>query len=80
MKYVTSIERQAWKKGYEEGRKIKIKQDIVIEVLILRFGIIPDDLRMRIKKIRDMSQLEKLFDWAVLDPSVDAFADHAMEV
>ncbi len=49
-------------------------------MLTLRFCIILDNLWMRIKEIRDISQLEQLLEWAVLEPSVDAFTGQAMEM
>ncbi len=79
MKYVTSIERRAIERGLEQGSK-KSKRDAIMQVLTLRFNSIPTDLRLRLEEISDISQLKKLLDWAVLDPSVEIFADHAMEM
>ncbi len=75
MKYITSIEQRAMR----EGARNTIQESIT-HVLTLRFSKISSDLRVKLEEISDMTQLKKLLEWAVLEPSVDAFAGHAMEM
>ncbi len=89
MKYVTSIERRARREGLEEGHEKGLEEGIkkglkasmqmsVMNVLTVRFSTIPAELQTRLEEISDISQLRKLLEWAVLEPSVDAFAGRAM--
>ncbi|NHZ72034.1 MAG: hypothetical protein GWP17_02990 [Aquificales bacterium] len=79
MQYVTAIERKGIERGIERGIEQGIEQSTredIIEVLRLRFQEIPAELRTQLDEINNTGQLKKLLKWAVIEPSLAAFAVH----
>ncbi|MCP4363455.1 MAG: hypothetical protein GY796_36100 [Chloroflexi bacterium] len=69
MQYMTAIER----KGIEQGIEQSTREDI-IEVLTLRFQEVPAELLVQLDEVSDIARLKALHKWAVVEPSLDAFA------
>ena len=69
MPYVTSIERLGRQEGRQEGLQEGLIQDI-LEVLEVRFGPVPDALRVQIESLGDVATLRKLHRQALLAASL----------
>ncbi len=87
MQYVTAIERKGIEQGIEQGIVQGIVQGIeqgierstredIIEVLTLRFQRVPAELLVQLDEISDIARLKELLKWAVVEPSLEAFAIH----
>ncbi len=69
MQYVTAIERKGIEQGIEQSTR-----EAIIEVLTLRFQKVPAELLAQLDEISDIAQLKELLKWAVVEPSLEAFA------
>jgi len=70
MPYVTSIERL----GIQKGMMTRCREDI-IDILEIRFDIVPSPLIEMINKIDDINQLKNLLKQAVTIPSLEDFQE-----
>lgn len=68
MKYVTTIERWAEKRGSERTLRTNI-----VETLQLRFGYVPEAVEEELTELDDLPRLKALFKEAVLAESLEAF-------
>ena len=68
MPYVTSIERS----GIQTGR-LTISRKYIIDILEIRFEVVPSPLRETINKLEDINQLENLLKQAVTIASLADF-------
>lgn len=68
---------QLRQEGRQEGRlegSRESRQEDILEVLAIRFGVIPSGLSEAIRDIDDDARLRDLFQKAVRCPTVDDFA------
>jgi hypothetical protein len=72
MRYVTSIERLAIQEGIERGIISKGREDI-IEILTIRFGVVPDSYAEAIAQIDDPEVLKNLMRQAIAITDVTEF-------
>lgn len=72
MPYVTSIERSGIEKGRQEG-VLQNARNVVVEVLEVRFGSVPQALIEQIQAIKDDVLLSKLHRQAILTDSLESF-------
>ncbi|MDJ0597624.1 MAG: transposase [Crocosphaera sp.] len=72
MPYVTSVERLARQEGISEG-VLQQKREDVIEVLEVRFEVLPDELVEKINQIEDLELLKTLLRRAITIGSVANF-------
>jgi len=72
MQYVTSIERLAKQEGKIEG-KIETARQYLLEVLAVRFGIVPDATVEMIDQLEDAALVETLFKKTIAIGSTAAF-------
>ena len=81
MPYVTSIERlgrqegrqEGLQEGLQEGRQEGLQEGLIqdiLEVLEVRFGPVPDALRVQIESLGDVATLRKLHRQALLAASL----------
>lgn len=68
MPYITSIERIGRKEGRQEGR-----QEDILQVLEVRFGEVPYQLREKLLALRDDAQLRRLLRQAIVAKTLSAF-------
>lgn len=74
MRYVTSVERVGIKKGLQQGLIEKSREDIV-EVLKVRFAVVPNSIVTCIDEMEDLALLKTLLKKAATVESIDAFRD-----
>ena len=72
MEYVTSIERLAMEEGREEGREENARE-MLIDLLQVRFGSLPNNLIEQLNQIEDISRLKALHREAIGVDSLYAF-------
>ena len=90
MPYINSAERYGMKKGIEQGIEQGLKQGrqegrqegelqalrtTIEEILKLRFGALPDEVRESVKHLHDLNQLRQLQREAVLCPELETFKE-----
>ena len=83
MRYVTSIERSAMEKGWQEGLldgETSGLQSGILGVLRTRFGNYLDDIMFRLQRINDTETLLQLNTQAVTVDSLDTFAELLPEI
>lgn len=79
MRYVTSIERRAEARGLEKGveqgieQGLKAAREAVLEILALRFAVIPAELTQYINAITTLAHLKTLLRHAALSSSIEEF-------
>jgi len=56
----SSLYKEPYEKGMEEGRKIE-KTDMVLRFLTKRFGLLPDEIKEKVRKL-DMTSLDVILD------------------
>ena len=58
--------------GLQQGREERLRED-VLDVLEVRFDIVPPDIEEQVRQIRGQKSLEGLHRRAILEESLDAF-------
>lgn len=74
MPYVTSFERLARQEGISEGI-LQSSRENVIEVLEVRFEVLPSDLIEKINQIEDLELLKTLHRQGITIGSLDEFQE-----
>lgn len=77
MQYVTSFERQGIKKGIQQGIQqglLQNSREAVIDILQVRFELVPDDIVETINSLEDLAVLKELLKKAATIESVEDFA------
>ena len=74
MPYITSIERRAMARGELQGR-LETARESIIEVLEIRFEVVPQSIVEVINKINDLSRLKSLFRQAITIASLSEFQE-----
>lgn len=64
---------QGLQEGLQQGQVERLHKDL-LQVLEVRFGVVPADLAERVQEFRDLEELEGLLKRALLVASVEAFA------
>ena len=72
MKYVTTIERRAIKRGVEQGR-LQTLHKMLVEALHLRCQNILDELLAALSKLSDLQQLKQYYRQAITAGSLEEF-------
>ncbi len=79
MPYVTDIEDLAIEQGMEKGRGISL-QESIREVLIARFGEVPDGLRSKINSLTEVAQLQAVLRTAARCADLETFGPSLFQV
>ena len=72
MPHLTSVEIIGLEKGLEKGRQEGRQADI-IELPEARFGMVPEPIMQRVKRVREEAVLRRLLRQAALLPSLEGF-------
>ena len=82
MRFVNSAERYGIKKGLEQGRQegrqegeLQTLRSTIEEILKLRFGALPEEVREYVNHLNDLNQLRQLQREAVLCPQLEGFTE-----
>jgi hypothetical protein len=88
MPYVTSVERLGMQKGFEQGLqqglqqgvqqglqqgKLQAARDMLLEVVAVRFGGVPDDVLAVVRRLETVEPLHALLRQALTCTSLEAF-------
>ena len=79
MRYITSIEQKGIEKGLRQGleqgleQELKTSRKYILDVLILRFQQIPEDIENNLQQIDDLSVLSLLHKEAITVESIPLF-------
>ena len=60
------------KQGIEKG-KLQNARDYVLEALEVKFGIVPDDIVKKVRRIRNIEFLRQLLKKVILSSDIDEF-------
>ena len=74
MPYITSVERLGMRKGFEQGLQqgLRDAQDLVLEVIVTRFGAVSEDIVAAVHRLEDRETLRALLRQAVTCLTLEA--------
>ena len=88
MPYVTGVERLGMQKGFEQGLqqglqqgvqhglqqgKLQAARDMLLEVVAVRFGGVPDDVLAVVRRLETVEPLHALLRQALISTNLEAF-------